>query len=365
MHIMAAAAVLFATLARPTPVEVSVPLAPRPVPTEQGRVLAYELHITNFGTTPLVLRRIEIRGADDKPVAALEGAALTRTLLLVGEPMMKTDTAARIEPGRRLVTFLWIPLAAGAEIPSTLRHRLLFDVPDTTDQSVIDGIDVAVHRGPILHLSPPFTSGDWLAGEGPSATSSHRRTIAALFGKTWSSQRYAIDWVRVGPNGDTSHDSRKSNENFWGFGTPVHAVADGEVTEAVDAFPDNPPGSPPTPVTLDNIVGNHVILRLASGEYVLFAHLQSHSIRVRLHDHVKRGEVIALVGNSGNTTGAHLHLEVMDRNSPLGAQGLPFVFDRFTFIGHGRDFEEDHHPVEARRDEMPIDDDVIRFGTSP
>jgi len=62
MHIIAAAAVLFATLARPTPVEVAVPLPPTPVPTEQGRVLAYELHITNFGTTTFALRRIEIRG---------------------------------------------------------------------------------------------------------------------------------------------------------------------------------------------------------------------------------------------------------------------------------------------------------------
>jgi hypothetical protein len=49
------------------------------------------------------------------------------------------------------------------------------------------------------------------------------------------------------------------------------------------------------------------------------------------------------VGNSGNTTGAHLHFQVTDGNSALAAEGIPFIFDKFRFLGFGKDFEEDHH----------------------
>jgi murein DD-endopeptidase MepM/ murein hydrolase activator NlpD len=141
----------------------------------------------------------------------------------------------------------------------------------------------------------------------------------------------------------------------------VHAVADGEVTAVIDEYPDNLPDHPLQPVTIDNIAGNHVIIRIGRNEYALFAHLKQHSIRVQLHQKVKKGDLIADVGNSGNTTGAHLHFQLMNGNSAIAAEGIPFVFDRFTFLGYGKDFEEDHHPVEPRRNEMPVDDEVIRI----
>jgi murein DD-endopeptidase MepM/ murein hydrolase activator NlpD len=91
----------------------------------------------------------------------------------------------------------------------------------------------------------------------------------------------------------------------------------------------------------------------------LFAHLQQHSIRVHLHDKVKRGQRIAKVGDSGNTTGPHLHFQLMDRNAALASEGIPYVFDRFSFLGFGADFEESHHPNEPRRNDLPIDTEVI------
>jgi murein DD-endopeptidase MepM/ murein hydrolase activator NlpD len=105
-------------------------------------------------------------------------------------------------------------------------------------------------------------------------------------------------------------------------------VADGEITEVVDGIPDNTPRVLP-PVTLDNIAGNHVILQIAPNRYVTYAHLQNGSIKVRLHDHVRRGDVLALLGNSGNTTDAHLHLQVTDRNSVLQSEGVPCCIPEF------------------------------------
>src|ERR1700693_5661474 len=78
------------------------------------------------------------------------------------------------------------------------------------------------------------------------------------------------------------------NENWWGYGEPIHSVADGEVTKIVDGIPENTPRVLPRSVDLDNIAGNYVIVRIAPNRYVTYAHLQGASIKVRLHDAVHR-----------------------------------------------------------------------------
>ena len=166
--------------------------------------------------------------------------------------------------------------------------------------------------------------------------------------------------VKVGPNGDSRHDGTTRNENWWGWGEPLLAVADGEITEVVDGIPDNTPRALP-PVTLDNIGGNHVILQIAPNRYVTYAHLQKGSIKVRLHDRVHRGDLLALLGNSGNTTGAHLHMQVTDRNSVLQSQGVPFLFESFTYLGPGSDYELDKHVTVPWANSIPPGDGVIQF----
>jgi len=71
--------------------------------------------------------------------------------------------------------------------------------------------------------------------------------------------------------------------------------------------------------------------------------------------------VLGLLGNSGQTTGPHLHFQVMDAPSPLAAEGIPFVFDRFVFLGFGRDYEPTSRVEAVRRREIPIDDAVVHF----
>ncbi len=350
-------AILMMIAPRPSAVEVVTPKPPTVVLADGKRVLVYELHLTNLGLVPLRLTRIEVA-----PIGAVfTGEALANMLRLTGAG--KDENPAQLDVGRRVIAFMWIALPPGAPDPTALRHRLTFDITNASaepKESVLDGITVPVlHDAPPV-LTPPFRNGDWLAGSGPSNTSDHRRTAVALEGRTWLSQRFAIDWVKVGPNGDTWHDSRERNENFWAFGEPVHAVADGAVTKVVDDYEDNAPGRIP-PVTVESLAGNHVIIEIAPGLFATFAHLRHGSIRVKPHQRVRRGEVIAEVGNSGNTTGAHLHFQVTDGNSALASEGLPFVFDRFTFIGNGADFEESHHPSVPRRNEMPTENIVVHF----
>jgi len=226
---------------------------------------------------------------------------------------------------------------------------------DTT----IEDFQVAVSHESIPTLSPPFNGGIWVAGDGPANDSDHRRSIFAIDGHIYSPERFAIDWVKVGPNGDSRHEGTTKNENWWGWGEPVLAVADGKITEAVDEFSDNTPRVLP-PVTLDNIAGNHIILQIGRDRFVTYAHLQKGSVKVRSGDQVHRGDVLALLGNSGNTTGAHLHLQVTDRNSVLQAQGIPFVFADFTYLGPGSDYPE-KQVSEVWVDSVPPGDGVLKF----
>jgi len=358
---------------RPAPVEVSIPKAPTPVMADGKRLLGYELHVTNFDERPLQLRSVEIFPglAVTRPIASLRDSSL-RASMQVG-PVMRMDAAPgsheplSIAPGEHCVVFLWLALSPAEATPTLLRHRLTFAELDSagrarTTPSVIDSLVTPVGHENVLILGTPMRGGDWLAGSGPSNSSDHRRTLVPLNGKVWISQRFAIDWVKVGPNGNTWHGDRGRNENFWGFGEPVLAVADGEVVTVSDSIPDNTPGKLPAAPTVTNVAGNHVILRVGPSRYVMYGHLARGSVRVRAGQHVRRGDAIALLGNSGQATAPHLHFQVMDAPSDLAAEGIPFVFERFTFLGFGRDYEPDKpHPSIPKRREMPIDDAVVHF----
>ena len=317
-----------------------------------NKVLVYELHITNFDTVPLTLKHAEVfvNAGSNAPALTLEGEKLATAMTRVGMSMMsssgagdKTKDTTTIDPGGRNVVFLWIDLPANESVPASLKHRLTFSQTlvgtGNASETTLENFEVPVKADSVPTLAPPFGGGIWLAGDGPVNTSNHRRSVFAIDGHIYSPERFAIDWVKVGPNGDSRRAGAMKNEDWWGWGEPVLAVADGEITEVVDEFPDNVPRVLP-PVTLDNIAGNHVILKIAESRFVTYAHLQRGSIKVRVGARVHRGDVLARLGNSGNTTGSHLHLQVTDRDSVLQSEGVPFVLAGFSYLGPGSDYPE-------------------------
>jgi Peptidase family M23 len=352
-------------------VEVVCPSPPTPVAIGKIKVLVYELHITNFDTVPLTLKSVEIFAnnsnesltvlADEKLSAALVrvGAAMTMS----GSSQSVNHEAQTIDPGGRDVLFLWVELPADHAVLTSVNHRIVFSSKPAGATSPIDTVlnnfQVPVSQDPVLTLSPPFKGGVWLAGDGPDNVSNHRRSIFAIDGYIYSPERFAIDWEKIGANNDTRNGGSTRNENWWGWGEPVLAVADGVITEAVDEFPDNTPRVLP-PVTLDNIAGNHIVLQVSQNRFVTYAHLQRGSLKVRGGDHVHRGDALALLGNSGNSTGAHLHLQLTDRNSVLQSQGVPFVFSDFTYLGPGSEYPEKQISVRWL-DSIPPGNGVVKF----
>jgi murein DD-endopeptidase MepM/ murein hydrolase activator NlpD len=118
-----------------------------------------------------------------------------------------------------------------------------------------------------------------------------------------------------------------------------------------------------------------VVLRLAPGIYLLYAHMKPGSVRVRVGERVRRGQLLGRLGNSGNSATPHLHLQVQIAPSFV-SDGLPFVFDRFQLQGQITEPFSDAdlglrpngqlqfapaRPSGKRRFEMPLDLNVVRF----
>ena len=90
---------------------------------------------------------------------------------------------------------------------------------------------------------------------------------------------------------------------------------------------------------------------------------------MRLGEQVRRGQVVATLGNSGKADAPHLHFQVMDAASPLASEGLPFVFDAFEVQGHvaslkvftdGTGWRSNTRPTRTSH-EMPVENAVVNF----
>jgi murein DD-endopeptidase MepM/ murein hydrolase activator NlpD len=118
------------------------------------------------------------------------------------------------------------------------------------------------------------------------------------------------------------------------YNQPAYAVADALVVAAVDDMDDSPPGQLPN-LPVEKADGNHVILDLGGGRYALYAHFRPRSVQVREGQHVRRGQLLGMVGTSGNSSEPHLHFQVMDGPSSLLANGVPYLLREFSATRRG------------------------------
>lgn len=136
-----------------------------------------------------------------------------------------------------------------------------------------------------------------------------------------SVQRRAADLEFRDAEGSSHSGAGKVNTDYYIFGADVVAVKAGEVVEVVDGSLDNEPG------TLNDyvITGNYVTLKHGDKLYSSYAHLRS-KVPVRVGQHVKRGETIGHVGNTGRSSEPHLHFQLQDKQDWNEGNGLEPIF---------------------------------------
>ena len=70
--------------------------------------------------------------------------------------------------------------------------------------------------------------------------------------------------------------------------------------------------------------GNYVKLRHNDGYYTLYAHMAYNTVKVKVGDKVKKGQVLGYMGNTGYSFGGHLHFEVRT-SSDVGIDPTPYL----------------------------------------
>jgi hypothetical protein len=332
--------------------------------------LNYELHITNISPRSLGIRSVDVlEDGSGRVLQSLDAEAIGKAIQRIGPP----DTANQrvILGGRRSVLFLNVPLEPGSAIPGAITHRLMLAPPDSLTAGTADSLvtgPVPVGRvAPVL--ASPLKGGPWVALNGPGNTSGHRRTMIPLGGTLRIAQRFATDWIKLGPDGRAWKGDSSSNANWYGYNEPLYAVADGRVTATKDGIPDNVPLSPnrAVPIDLETVGGNHVIIDLGGGQYAFYAHIVPGTVAVKVGDQVKKGQLIGKLGNSGNSDAPHLHFHLGDASSPLGTEGMPWVFERFerldklsSMMAALAGWKGTGTPSMRTR-ELPLENEVVNF----
>lgn len=357
----------------PPPIDIQAAGSPWPAMADGRLRLLYELRVTNFpaagtGQRSLELRRLEVT-ADGRPVAAFEDAGLAALLTPIGPPGQAEARREVLLPGRGATVFLDLVLPAGAPVPHRLTHRLFVADPDGGEAVAIPGPDLAVVQDRPPLIGPPLRGSGWAAAFGLS-DAHHRRVMTVRAGRTWIASRFAIDWVRLGPDGRLFSGDPAEIASYFGYGAEVIAAADGLVVEARDQAPDNRGNRGAAgPLDLDDVAGNSVILKLGPGRYAVYDHLRQGSVRVRRGQRVRAGQVLAQVGNSGDTGAPHLHFHMMDGPVHNGAEGIPYGLRAFTELGAappvasllaGEAWRATSSPL-LRRGEFPLDGAVVAF----
>jgi murein DD-endopeptidase len=358
------------------PAEVRIPFAPVPAKVNGQTVLAYELHITNFLPREITLNGIEVLGDGPvrEPILRYQENDLIGAIRQYGAPSQPADPR-RIPGGFRAVVHMRVTFDKPQAVPSSLRHRLSFSVPTSDGKSEDRHLDIAgldVSRTAPAVISAPLRDGVWIAFNGPANASIHRRAAILLGGQTHIPERFAIDWMKLADDGKLWHDDPKVNANWYSYGIEVLAVADGVVASIKDGIVENAPLSPARAVsiTADTIGGNTVVLALGDGGFAYYAHLQPGSMHVKPGDRVRRGQVLGLLGNSGNSDAPHLHFHISNDNS-LASEGLPYVFDSFEVLGTAdsdKVFEGGWTPPAGAKPqklvhEMPAENAAVRFAS--
>ena len=118
----------------------------------------------------------------------------------------------------------------------------------------------------------------------------------------------------------TTHDSLYAVDIAMPIGTDIFAARSGVV---FDVATSNFQGGL-DPVR-DGPTANVVRIMHDDGTYAIYAHLNTNSIRVRPGDRIRRGQYIADSGNTGFSSGPHLHFAVV-RNAGMRIESVPVAF---------------------------------------
>jgi len=294
--------------------------------------LVYDIALNNFSTHAVEIKQFDFLDGDNpqRVILSLKGPSLAAVFR---HPGGKGNDLPPITNG-----IVWANLSFDKpeQVPNKLIHRIVLETP-FGDENKVNTFDytaapLTVDRTENIVISRPL-KGKWMAGGGYASMTGHRTALFPLNNHLVAAQTFAIDWMMVDEKNRTNTGGLSKSETYISYGKPVLAVADGTVAGVIDRFPDQKPNEPKGDARYHFPAGNSIVLDLGHGYYAMYAHLKPGSIKVKEGDVVKRGQEIALVGNAGNSSTPHLHLDITTGPAILDAPGVPYLFDHYEVVG--------------------------------
>lgn len=160
-------------------------------------------------------------------------------------------------------------------------------------------------------------------------------------------QKFAFDFCVIDTTRKRFRGAGKTNEDYYAFGKEVLSPANGIVTDVIDGVRDNIPGS----MNSYYLLGNSVFIQHFQDEVSVLAHLKYKSIRVKVGDSVRKGQIIGLCGNSGNSSEPHLHYHLQDTLIIQDGKGIKCYFQNIMVVKNGEKLKKDRH--------SPVKGDII------
>jgi hypothetical protein len=349
--------------------------------------VAFAMQFTNVWNLPATVQSVEVVDAarNYQPTGAnrvisIKDDDVTNLLKLSTLPqnMEKASYSTKLAAGEYGVMFFDVTYPNANDVPCAIALRVHVLQPDNKrlPESTMVSPPLELSQQSAIVLAPPFKGDGWVNANGCCLeVGPHRFVTNPLNGTLDPSEQFAIDWIKIDAQGKAFRTDGKKSEDWLCYGVAILAVAPGTVVEVMRDLPNEPPGVAPADLKLAHIAGNHVTLDLGGGRFAMYAHLAPQSVTVHVGDHVKAGDMLGLLGNSGNTTGPHLHFQISDRPSTIDTTSLPFVFQNLllqsrtsanlddieTFSISGTPLPITSKPAKQLTDSMPLSRDVITF----
>jgi hypothetical protein len=357
-----------------TPVIGNPIASPEPVLTSDGRrQLAYELQLINRTQSVATVKSLKAL-AGGRVVQSLSGKALEAQMA----PYGAAKHSISLQPGQGAYVLMDVSLPAKAKVPARLTHRISVALkpPQAGVATTYELAPTPVTKREAVVVAPPLRGSGWVVANGCCANfNAHRGTVLPVDGAAHVAERFAIDFVQLNSQNKLFEGARDLLSNYPYWGDQVYSATAGKVVSVVDDLPEPAPGELPKGITAAQAGGNHVVVDMGHGRYAFYAHFIPGSVKVKVGQKVTVGQVIGLLGNSGNSDGPHLHFHLMDGPGPLASNGLPYRFSSFTVEGlltnigpiqEGAVAQVEAKGLGPRRAELPLDNQVIAFpGSEP
>ncbi len=292
----------------------------------------YELYITSYATDTIRLQKLNVTDKQNtSSFYSINVADWSKRAGRIGN-FSSVDV---LPPGGSEIIFLEYTLP---RFPLTLLHELTMEIKGKTE--LISGAALTITKQKPVVLGAPLKGGPWAAVYHPDWQRGHRRVIYTIDGKARIPGRYAIDFILLDEQGHYTKGDENEINSWYGYGADVLAVKEGVVSSVKNDFAESTTLKHHSSYTADKATGNFISIDIGDGKFVFYEHLKPGSIRVQPGQKVKKGQVIASLGFTGQTTGPHLHFHLADANSPLGAEGVPFVFEEIKSLGRYDQFDD-------------------------